>query len=92
MTNFRTCIVCGVVCGAVLANGALVDVCERHGATACPMARVEMLHIHSEGPQGPRLDYVSGTGTGGPTGPGYVLNAEPVSFKLVGGSASFIVS
>jgi hypothetical protein len=88
MTNFRTSSICGAVSVAVLANGSIVEACERQGATACPIAPEEMLHIHTEGPRGPGMPkpvYVFGTGTGGPTGPNYVLNADPASFKMVMG-------
>jgi hypothetical protein len=72
MGNVRTCGVCGAVIATMFVNGMMVEACERHGATACPMPPVEMYHGHSEGPRGPgmpRPAYVLGTGTGGPTGP-----------------------
>ena len=53
-------------------GGESVEVCERHGVTACPMTREEWNHTPTQQPQGPSFtqSYVLGTGTG--TGAGMV--------------------
>ena len=72
---------CGGLVFAMFINGVWVEACERGGATAsaCSMPRIDLIHDHSRGPQGPPLtssSYVLGTATG-PTGPRPTLGAIP---------------